>query len=328
MYIEVLYENGEKALFVLDDKITFNNKSNDILAIGELLVDMIATDYDNPNTYQQFFGGAPANIAMNVKKLGINSLIAAAVGEDRLGEFLTDHLTQNQITTHLIQKVEHATSMVLLTKSSGTPSPIFYRNADFQLSFTPALEDAILNSNIIHFSCWPLSRLPARNTVKKAIEIAQRNQVLICFDPNYHQSLWQKDEDSVAYIKSIIGKSDIIKPSEDDAQRIFGSDTPENQVKKFLALGAKLVIMTLGKEGLIISNGKEFSSHQTKATEVVDTTGAGDAFWSGFYTAIIKGYTIRDAISFGSATSAYKLKHLGAVAPLPKLEALKEIYDL
>ena len=315
-------------MFALDGKITFENKSNDVLAIGELLVDMISTDEDEIPTYQQFFGGAPANIAMNVKKLGINSLIAAAVGEDRVGDFLIDHLKSNEINTNLIQKVKNATSMVLLNKSNGTPIPIFYRDADFYLSFEKELERAIVKSKIIHFSCWPISRKPSRITIEKAIEVAQENNVLICFDPNYHEMIWQKDEDGRDYVKSVISKSDIIKPSEDDAKRLFGADTPENQIKKFLSLGVKLVIMTLGEDGLIVSNGKETLTHATKATKVVDTTGAGDAFWSGFYAAIIKEYSITEAIAFGSATSAFKLKSMGAIVELPRLEKLKEIYHL
>lgn len=94
--------------------------------------------------------------------------------------------------------------------------------------------------------------------------------------------LWEKGENGVEYIKSIIKYVDIIKPSEDDAERLFGSDTHENQIKKFLNLGAKFVIMTLGKDGAIASNGEEIIKFNTLAKEVVDTTGAGDAFGQDF----------------------------------------------
>ncbi len=69
--------------------------------------------------------------------------------------------------------------------------------------------------------------------------------------------IWEKNHNGLEYIKNIISKVDIIKPSEVDAERIFGCDTPENQVKKFIDLGAKLVIMTLGKDGAIVTNGDE-----------------------------------------------------------------------
>lgn len=317
--------------FELNEKIIFSNKKNDVLSIGELLIDMISTEYgDNHtnDTYQRFFGGSPANIAMNLKKLGCNSLLASCLGEDSFGNYLIHHLKNRQIDTSYVQRVDESTSMVVVTKSKGTPIPIFYREADYHLSYTKQLEEALLDSKIVHFSCWGISREPVRQTIERVIDEARKNDILVCFDPNYHPMIWQKGEDGVEYVKSIIKKVDFIKPSEDDAERLFGKDTLENQVKKFLDLGAKLVMMTLGKDGAIVSDGKETLKFDTLATEVVDATGAGDAFWSGFYASVVKGCSIKEAISFGSAVSAYKLKHLGAVVDLPKLEVIKEMYRL
>lgn len=318
-------------MFSFDDKLAFHAKPNDLLTVGELLIDMISADYDEnfeSNTYHKFFGGSPSNIAMNTKKLGIQSLVASAVGEDGLGTFLINHLKNEGIDTSCVQQVEYSTSMVVVTKSQSTPIPIFYRGADYQLAYTSELEKALQNSKIVHFSCWPISMQPVRQTIEKVILEARKNQILLCFDPNYHPMIWQKGEDGVEYVKSIISKVDIVKPSEDDAERLFGSDTPENQLQKFLDLGAKLVIMTLGKDGAIASNGTEMIKFDTLATEIVDTTGAGDAFWSGFYSAVVKGYTIREALKLGFAVSAYKLKYTGAVVGLPKLEEMKEMYGL
>lgn len=314
-----------------NDKINFHNRKNDVLTVGELLIDMISSEYGDDfecDTYNRYFGGSPANIAMNVKKLGINSIVASAVGSDSLGKFLIGHVYDSGIDTGCIQQVDYSTSMVLITKSRNTPVPIFYRGADYHMAYTKEIEEAIKNSNIVHFSCWPISRLPVRKTMETIIEAARQNDTLVCFDPNYHHMIWEKGENGIEYVKSIISKADIVKPSEDDAERLFGKDTNENQIAKFLKLGAKLVIMTLGSEGAIASNGEETVKFNTMATEIVDTTGAGDAFWSGFYTAIVKGYTIREALNLGFAVSAYKLKHVGAVVDLPKLEEIKNIYGL
>ncbi|MDP4178505.1 MAG: carbohydrate kinase family protein, partial [Bacillota bacterium] len=237
-------------------------------------------------------------------------------------------IKDSNIDISCIQQVEHSTSMVLVTKSKNSPVPIFYRGADYHLKFTPEIEEAIKKSKIVHFSCWPISRIPARRTIEKAIEAARENNTLLCFDPNYHPMIWEKGEDGIEYVKSIISKVDIVKPSEDDAERLFGKDTFENQINKFLKLGVKLVIMTLGSQGAIVSNGVETAKFKSLASEVVDTTGAGDAFWSGFYAASIKGYTIRESLNLGFAVSAYKLKHEGAVVDLPTLEQIKEIYNL
>ena len=318
-------------MFALEEKIIFKNKKIDILTMGELLVDMISADYgDNfeSSTYNRYFGGSPSNIAINTKRLGINSLVASCVGNDGQGKFLINSLKEVGIDTRYVDIINNSTSMVLVTKSKASPIPIFYRDADYHLSYNEGLNSVLKNCKIMHFSCWPISKQPSRSTIERAIEQARNNGALVCFDPNYHPMLWGKNEDGIEYVKSIIGKVDIIKPSEDDAERIFGVDSNENQIKKFLDFGAKLVIMTLGVEGAIVSNGVETIVMGTLATEVADTTGAGDAFWSGFYAAIVKGYTLKEALKLGFAVSAYKLKYTGAVVKLPTLEEIKKLYNL
>ncbi|WP_302632925.1 carbohydrate kinase family protein [uncultured Clostridium sp.] len=318
-------------MFNFNNVVKFENKRFDVFAIGELLVDMISDDYDADNScnkYSRYFGGSPANITMNIKRLGGNPIISASVGNDRLGEFLINNLKKNNINTEFINKVNNSTSMVLVTKSKETPLPIFYRSADYNLEYNEDIGSILKNSKIVHFSCWPISQKKSRKVIEKVIEEARKNNVLIGFDPNYHEMIWEEGHDGIEYIKNLIGKLDIIKPSEVDAERIFGPDTPENHVDKLIQCGAKLVIMTLGKDGAIVSNGTETIKFKTLATEVVDTTGAGDAFWGGFYTALTSNYPLKEALNIGFATSAFKLKNVGAIAELPSIEELKTLYNI
>ena len=318
-------------MFNFNNVVKFENKRFDVFAIGELLVDMISDDYDADNScnkYSRYFGGSPANITMNIKRLGGNPIISASVGNDRLGEFLINNLKKNNINTDFINKVNNSTSMVLVTKSKETPLPIFYRSADYNLEYNEDIGSILKNSKIVHFSCWPISQKKSRKVIEKVIEEARKNNVLIGFDPNYHEMIWEEGHDGIEYIKNLIGKLDIIKPSEVDAERIFGPDTPENHVDKFIQCGAKLVIMTLGKDGAIVSDGNETIKFETLATEVVDTTGAGDAFWGGFYTALTSNYPLKEALNIGFATSAFKLKNVGAIAELPSIEELKTLYNI
>ena len=89
-------------MFNFSNSIKFQNRLNDVFTIGEILVDMISDDYDTNfscNEYTRFFGGSPANITMNIKKLGGNPVITSCVGNDGLGDFLINHLKNNNINT-------------------------------------------------------------------------------------------------------------------------------------------------------------------------------------------------------------------------------------
>jgi len=315
----------------INDSIYFKEKNFDLLTIGELLIDMISTDFEdniNCNTYTRHFGGSPSNIAINTKKLGINSITASCVGNDGLGDFLVEKLKGEGIDTSLVERSNYPTSMVVVTRSKATPVPIFYRGADYQISFRKELDETIKCSKVVHFSSWPISKKQSRQTIEKVIEIAKQSGTLIGFDPNYHKDLWDENEDGIEYIKSVVKHVDFIKPSEDDAERLFGKDIPENQIRKFLDLGAKIVVMTLGKDGVLVSDGVNIKRFGTLATEVQDTTGAGDAFWSGFYAALIKGRTILDAVKVGLAASAFKLKYIGAISPMPIYEELIKQFNV
>lgn len=314
-------------MFDFNEKLNFINKNNDVLCVGELLIDMISSNYEDniqSETYNKHFGGSPANIVMNIKKLGGNSSIVSCVGKDSLGDFLVNKLNENSISTENIERSDYSTSMVVVTKSKNTPIPIFYRGADYNLKYTNNLEEILKNSKIVHFSCWPISQKNSRETIEKIINFSKSNGILIGFDPNYHIDIWEKTHNGIEYIKNLIKKVDIIKPSEVDAERIFGNDTPINQIKKFIDLGAKLVIMTLGKDGAIVSNGKETIEFQSYAKEVIDTTGAGDAFWSGFYTGITQEKTLLHSLKMGFLTSSIKLQHIGAIAPLPTIKEIEQ----
>lgn len=316
-------------MFDFDKAMHFKKKNYDVLTAGELLVDLISAEYGDSfqgDTYHKHFGGSPSNIAMNLRKLGKRSIVASAVGDDLLGQFLIGKLRQEGINTSCIQTVDHPTSLVLVTKSKATPIPVFYRGADYYLDYTPAIEEALIQSRIVHFSCWPISMLPVRGTIEKILGKAKEQGLLVGFDPNYHSMIWRKGENGVQLVKEIISQADIVKPSEDDAERLFGKDTPENQLAKFLELGPGLVILTLGKDGAIVSNGSETVRFEAFPTEVVDTTGAGDAFWSGFYAAFVSGRTVREALRAGFAVSAYKLQYTGAVVDLPNLEQIEKMY--
>jgi sugar/nucleoside kinase (ribokinase family) len=309
-----------------DSPIALTRRKTDLLCVGELLVDMIAMEYGTfaeCGDFQRFVGGSPANIALNARKLGISVAVAAAVGVDGLGDYLVKSLVDAGLDASLIQRSEESTSLVLITRSRESPTPLFYRGADAGLSMSRELEAKLLDSSILHFSSWPLSMEPSRGCVERLIATARRIGAVVCCDPNYHPSIWKDRAEAEAFFERILPDIDVIKPSRDDADRLFGADSPERHLRRFLDLGSRLVIMTLGKDGAIASDGGEIREYRSLADEVVDTTGAGDAFWAGLYAGLVGNRSVDRAIRLGMAVSAIKLRGVGASVPVASVAEIE-----
>jgi fructokinase len=305
--------------------LQLKDAANDILLIGEILVDEIR----DGDLVKSYFGGSPANITINLKRLGCNPVLLAALGDDSNADFLHSFLVKEGLNTDFIYRSTVTTSKVLLNKSEDSPTPYFIRGSDHLIHFNRNVEEQLIDSKILHFSYWPLSLNPSKDAVLDAIKVAKKHNVKIGFDPNYHADLYMKDGFSIADVVELIKQVDIMKPSLDDAKRLFGDGLEvEEYLNMFRNLGVSVVVMTLGKDGLIASYDDTIVRYPSYAKVVVDSTGAGDAFWSGLYTGLIKGLSIDKSIKLGLACSAYNLKHVGALSDLPEYDNLIMEYNI
>ncbi len=311
---------------MLIEKINVNIKSNDIVLIGEILIDKISNE--ETGITKSFFGGSPANIAKNIKLLGRQPTLFAAVGNDLEGQFLIKDLNVLELNS-FINVVEKKTSVVEINNSIETPIPKFNRESDYHILYSNELIEAVNNTKILHFSYWPLSKEPSKSTLLKVIDLVKGQNIIIGFDPNYHLDLVSNESISFQELKELMRKVDIIKPSLDDSKRIFGDGFSYLEyINKFQKLGIKLIVLTLGKDGIIFSYKDIIYKLPSYAKKIVDATGAGDAFWGGLYTGILNGDTIDVSLKLGLACSAYNLKQVGTTTIYPTVEELKKEFNI
>ncbi|BBJ28575.1 carbohydrate kinase family protein [Athalassotoga saccharophila] len=292
-----------------------------IVIAGEMLIDMITTDYvddlGKAETFTRHFGGSPANIAINLADLGIKSKIVSRVGNDPVGHALIDHAKSRNLDTRYIQIDSlRPTTFVIVSKSKSTPQFLALRGAETALEMPPI--DIFDDASYFHFSSWPISYKKSRKTIFEMVEYASDKGIKICFDPNYRKVLWENGADGRRTLKSIFKYIFLAKPSNDDAFHIFGSMNEMEYIKAFHRFGVENVVLTLGKDGAIISNGKRSQILSSVAKTVVNTTGAGDAFWSGMYYAMMNGADIFEAAKFGNATAAFRIGCQSPDSPLDK----------
>ncbi len=292
----------------------------DLTVIGEALVDMISVEEAESllqaRTFERFQGGSPANIAGNVAKLGGRSALIAKTGTDAFGQFLKFELqTAGVLTDYLVMDEQVHTTVIFVSRASGTPDFQALRDGDYRLTPDDVALEAVERAKVVHASTFALSREPCRSAVRRAFDVAQQQGKIISLDPNYSPKIWPDYQEALTVIQEMLGYAVITKPSRDDARRLWGEDLePEAYIARFHDLGPRVVVFTMGAKGLWLSVEGQMTHIPAPPVDVVDVTGAGDAFWAGFLIALLDGHPLEQCALFAREVVGLKLTTVG---PLP-----------
>lgn len=291
----------------------------DILCVGEVLIDFIGHQesvlIDETRDYHRYLGGSPTNVAMNSTRLGLNTTLVATVGNDGFGSYILDRLSSVGVNTNHVNVIEDkSTSVIFVSRSNGTPDFIPYREADCCIYEEQISEQILSKTKIYHTTCFALSKNPAQKTILKKAQEAYNLGCKLSIDVNYAKKLWSSQEEAVQVIKTYCSFNPLIKISEDDMERLFEKELPHEEIFNFFHNeGVDIVCLTLGSKGVKLSQkGKEIIQLPAiKIEKVMDSTGAGDAFWSGFLFAYIQEKTIDECLDIALKLAALKLQNVG-----------------
>ncbi|WP_139902305.1 carbohydrate kinase family protein [Clostridium thermarum] len=315
---------------------------NKILCIGELLIDFICSDINVDLTEGVNFikkaGGAPANVTAAIAKLGGEALFAGKVGTDPFGRFLKKTLDEAQVdTSMLILDNNSKTTLAFVSlKSDGERDFVFNRGADELLYYNELDENKIIASKIIHFgSATALLGGPSKDTYLKVMKLARSKGIFISFDPNFRVDLWKgRMQEFIEVSRQCLKYADFVKVSDEEVKTISRKEDIEAGVEVFHDLGAKVVAVTLGKEGTFISNRKEKATIGSIKIKTIDSTGAGDAFVGASLYQISKiedpknlvnnFKKLKEIIAFGNKVGAIVCTKMGAIAALPTIEEVEK----
>jgi fructokinase len=302
----------------------------DLLAIGEMVVDLISVEETyylrDAYTFHKYQGGQPANIATYVAKLGGKSAVISKIGIGNFGQFLKAELARSGVLTdYLVMDHRVQTTIIFISRSKDVADSDAYRSGDYQLHPSEIDEGAIERAKVVHASTFALSREPCRSAVERAFQLAQRHDKIISFDPNYNPAIWPQYQEARQVLRRMFTYATVTKPSLEDAERVFGRGrTPEEYIRKFHAMGPRIVVFTMGADGILLSKDGELRHFAARPVEVVDATGAGDSFWAGFLVALLDGNPLEDCVLFGREIVERKLTTVG---PLPDLIDRNELYS-
>ncbi len=307
----------------------------DLYCIGEMVIDFIPGS--ESGSYVRNAGGAPANVAVAAARQGLASAMCCSVGDDDFGRFLLSVLRENNVETikNTLCK-EAVTTMAFVTlDESGDRSFTFVRKpgADMLLSEDDVREEDVADSVIVHAGSCSLSASPEAEATEKALRLAAAHGRFVSFDLNYRDLMWNGDFNAcAAAVRRILPCVDALKLSEEEAELFCGEEGVPAMMERF---GIRAVVETLGADGArCFFGGKSFDIPGRRAV-CVDATGAGDAFWGGFLSALRIGglekpgdlteELLRRALEYGNKCGWFCVQKKGAISSLPtraEVEAL------
>lgn len=319
----------------------------DIITIGELLIDMIGqeqTSLDKIKLFKRFPGGAPANVAVGIARLGGNVGMISRVGNDFFGDFLVSKLRKEGVDVSQISidpKFKTGIAWVGLDDEKK-PTFAFHRSpcADLKLNRRNINSNYIEKAKFLHYGTVSMTEEPARSTIFHVVKLAHKYGIIISCDPNFRADLW-KNDDPYSLLLKILPKTHILKISLEDAMGLTG-ETSDEAFHQLLKLGPKILLFTMGEKGSKAITGKKEFQAPAYDVNVVDTTGAGDAFMAGFLYSylqlqeklefhqsssiekMLEMEEIQDCLSFGNKVACLSLLKMGAMSALPRMEEIKQ----
>ncbi|XP_075512000.1 fructokinase-2 [Primulina tabacum] len=309
------------------------SSSNLIVSFGEMLIDFVPTvsgvSLAEAPGFLKAPGGAPANVAIAVSRLGGKAAFVGKLGDDEFGHMLAGILKENGVSADGVNFDKGArTALAFVTlRADGEREFMFYRNPSADMLLTPdeLNLDLIRSAKVFHYGSISLIVEPCRSAHLKAMKVAKEAGALLSYDPNLRLPLWPSAEEARKQILSIWETADVIKVSDVELEFLTGSNKIDDESAMTLwHKNLKLLLVTLGEKGCRYYT-KGFrglvDAYQVKA---VDTTGAGDSFVGALLCKIVQDHAIihdeprlKEALKYACACGAITTTQKGAIPALP-----------
>lgn len=312
-----------------------------VVCIGEMLIDFVCTDTNlglvNGVNYVKKSGGAPANVAACIGKLGGDVSLVASVGSDPFGEFLIDKVKDYQVNTDHVSVLPMSTTFAYVSlDENGDREFAFSRGADEQLCLEGSAIASLTDDAILHLgSATALLGGKLTDSYLKIAEEASRKGNTICFDPNFRIDLWNNREAEFRdACNSYFKLADIVKVSDEELILLSEQNDMHKGCQYFHDLGVKVVLVTLGGDGCLISQD---DGQQTLVPayeiKVIDTTGAGDSFIGAMLFKMSQSVAGEDFyldklpefVAFAGKVSGLVCSKIGAMSALPTLAEVESM---
>src|SRR5215204_701762 len=282
-------------------------------------------------------GGAPANVAVAASRQGSEAVFIGSVGHDLFGDFILQALEAEGVDTSGVGRQSQPTRTSLAFVEIGADGDrefTFYRSspaADELLSPEDVTEDLVSGASFVNFGSIPLIREPVRSATHRIAKLACEQEVPVAFDVNFREHLWESADTAREAVDPLLDLSTIVKLGDDEFAPLLGTDDIEEATGMLLDRGVSLVFVSMGPKGAFYAT-RDFSAEvPTFDVEVVDATGAGDAFLAAALVHLsgepFDEERVREATQRGCAAGALACRDYGAMSALPMKDELEHFME-
>ena len=292
---------------------------------GDAVVDLIP---DGEQHYLKCPGGAPANVAVAIARLGGQSAFFGRVGNDPLGRFMQQTLTNEGVdSAYLLLDDQQRTSTVVVDlDDTGERSFTFMVKSSADQFLQPDDIPEFHPGEWLHVCSIALANEPSRSSTFAAMDRIKQAGGYVSFDPNLREEVWQNPSELIDVVMLAVTKADVVKFSEEELTLLTQTETIDEGLNALKALNIPLVVITQGAKGALVVTGEHPQLVTGKVVKPVDTTGAGDAFVGGLLFQLSSSnpwhQNLEEAILWAHGCGALATTQKGAMTALPTQQAL------
>ncbi|MBI2427885.1 MAG: carbohydrate kinase [Ignavibacteriales bacterium] len=318
-------------------------KYPEVTSVGEVLIDFVSempsNDLSTAHSFIKMAGGAPANVAVGLAKLGIRTAFVGKVGDDSFGKFLRSELKRHGVNIKwLWTDPDHKTRLAFVALTHGGDRDFeFWEKdpADAHLRRNDVDFSAVCTSQVVHISSFLLLNRETRETAFELAKHGKKKARIISFDPNIRLSLWNDQKEALRHYRAMIRYATVLRMNDAEAKLLTGSSSLLVASRKLLAMGPRLVVITQDKKGCFFATKKFTGKANGFSVRAVDTTGCGDGFLAGLLAGIVRSEKEVDTLSFddlmsicrsANAVGAIVATRHGAIAAMPSADQLKSFF--
>ncbi|TXU04204.1 aminoimidazole riboside kinase [Enterobacter hormaechei] len=290
-----------------------------IWVLGDAVVDLLP---DGEGKLLKCPGGAPANVAVGVARLGGRSAFIGRVGDDPFGHFMQKTLADEQVNTEWLRlDPQHRTSTVVVDlDNDGERSFTFMVRPSADLFLDSADLPPFRAGEWLHVCSIALSAEPSRSATLQAMAAIRQAGGFVSFDPNIRADLWHDEVELRQCLERALACADVVKISVEELAFLTGNaQVHEGLAALMRTCPARLVLVTQGKEGVTAWQGGALTHYPASTVECIDTTGAGDAFVAGLLFGLARDGQARlsEVIALAQRCGALATTAKGAMTALP-----------